>query len=157
MSQKSEEIEYRQAGGDDETDILDVLEEVAPEIPLRLDGEERQEKIKIVIRQCQASGKSLVAVTGEGEVVGVVLARPDADDGKAAIFINYIGVTRDARRRGIFAAMMEKMNAKGVPLLADVLQGNQSGMADRLKEIGYEAVKSNTKQTRFRWTPPRAP
>jgi hypothetical protein len=60
--------------------------------------------------------------------------------GKAAIFVNYNGATRDARRRGIFAAMMEKMKAKGVPLLADVLEENRSGMADRLKNIGFEAV-----------------
>jgi hypothetical protein len=35
----------RLAGREDETDILAVLEEVASEIPVRLDGEERQRKI----------------------------------------------------------------------------------------------------------------
>jgi ribosomal protein S18 acetylase RimI-like enzyme len=153
MSQESQEIDYRQAGHDDETDVLGVLEEVASEVPVRLDGTERQEKIKIVIVECHASGKSLVAVAG-GKVVGFVLARPDVDGGKAAIFVNYLGVGKGSRRRGIFAAMMEKMKAKGVRILAEVLHENKSGMAGRLKKIGFAVVETNAKQTRFRWTPP---
>jgi hypothetical protein len=42
MTQTSNEseIDYRPAGRDHETDILAVFEEVASEIPVRLDGEE---------------------------------------------------------------------------------------------------------------------
>ena len=39
-----DKIVYRLADFEDETDILAVLEEVAPEIPVELDGPERQEK-----------------------------------------------------------------------------------------------------------------
>jgi hypothetical protein len=43
---------FRIATEDDHTDILAVLEEVAPEVPVRLDGAERQEKIKAIIIEC---------------------------------------------------------------------------------------------------------
>jgi hypothetical protein len=68
---------YRLAGRDDETDILAVLEEVASEIPVRLDGEERQRKIQTEIIQCRQTGKSWAAVDTHGRVVGFVLARPE--------------------------------------------------------------------------------
>jgi hypothetical protein len=67
MTQVSNEngIEYRLASRDDETDILAVLEEVSSEIPVRLDGAERQEKIRTEITQCHETRKSWVAVVPE--------------------------------------------------------------------------------------------
>jgi hypothetical protein len=62
-----------QRGRDHETDILAVFEEVASEIPVRLDGEERQRKIQTEIMQCRQAGKSWVAVDTRGKVVGFVL------------------------------------------------------------------------------------
>src|ERR1700693_2724252 len=117
-------IDYRLAGFDDETDILDVLEEVAPEIPVRLDGSERQSKINTIITQCHRSGKSWVAVDANDRVVGFVLARPDAYDGQTAISVSYVGVRTDSRRRKIFSTLMEKLKANGVPLTASVLHDN---------------------------------
>jgi hypothetical protein len=38
MTQTSNMVDYRVATGNDETDILAVLEEVAPEIPLSVDA-----------------------------------------------------------------------------------------------------------------------
>ena len=122
-------IEYRIADGEDETDILAVLEEVATEIPVNLDGAERQEKIRIEIRQCQQTKKSWVAVDTDGKVIGFALARPDAHEGKAAIYLPYVGVSAASRRSGIFSTLVEKLKANGVPLIANVLHDNHSGMA----------------------------
>jgi predicted nucleotidyltransferase len=114
-------IDYRLAGRDDETDILAVLEEVASEIPVRLDGAERQDKIRTEITQCHETRKSWVAVDKkDGKVVGFVLARPDAREGKAAIYMPYAGVSADSRQRGIFSTLVEKLKANGVPLIANV-------------------------------------
>jgi hypothetical protein len=46
MTQTANTVNYRLANRDDETDILAVLEEVAPEIPVPLDTPENQDIIK---------------------------------------------------------------------------------------------------------------
>jgi hypothetical protein len=147
------QISYRVAGHDEETDILAILQEVAPEIPVRLDGPERQNKIQAVIIECHRSGKSWVAVDASGRVVGFVLARPDAHEGKAAISLLYAGVSANSRRHGIFATFIEKLKANNVTLKASVLHNNQSKMAGRLVKNGFAKVESDAKETRFRWTP----
>ena len=147
------EIDFRLAGRDDETDILAVLEEVATEIPVRLDGAERQDRIRTEIRQCHQTKKSWVAVDTDGKVVGFVLARPDAHEGKAAIYMPYTGVSAGSRRRGIFSTLVEKLKANGVPLLASVLHDNGSGMEDIFVKNGFTKMDCNAKQKKFLWLP----
>ena len=156
MTQVSNEngIEYRLASRDDETDILAVLEEVSSEIPVRLDGAERQEKIRTEITQCHETRKSWVAVDADGKVVGFrVLARPDAHQGKAAIYMPYAGVSAESRRRGIFSTLVEKLKANGVPVIANVLHDNRSGMEDILVKNGFTEIDCNAKQKKFLWSP----
>jgi hypothetical protein len=153
MTQISSTVSYRVATRDDETDVLAVLEDVAPEIPVRLDGPERQERIQTIIQQCHRSGKSWVAVDANGKVIGFLLARPDAREGRAAISVQYVGVTVGSRRRGVFSTLIEKLKANGVPLIATVLHNNQSSMADRLVKNGFAKTESNAKQTQFLWSP----
>jgi Acetyltransferase (GNAT) family len=150
------EIEYRLAGFDDETDILDVLEEVAPEIPVQLDGIDEQGKIKTVIRQRRLSRKSWVAVDADKGIVGFVLARPDVYANKAAIYIDYVGVTAASRRRGIFSALMEKLKASGVVVHAKVLSGNLSSMVDVFVKDGFMKIEPapDAKETKVIWSPP---
>ena len=52
----TEAINYRVATDDDHTHILAVLEEVAPEIPVRLDTQASKDAIKGIIVDCCASG-----------------------------------------------------------------------------------------------------
>ena len=130
MTQESDEdkIDYRLAGRDDETDILAVLKEVASEVPVRLDGPEREAKIQTEIVQCHQNKKSWVAVDADGQVVGFVLTRPDTYEGKAALYIPYSGVSADARGQGIFSTFLEKLKENNIPLMANVLHDNKSGM-----------------------------
>jgi hypothetical protein len=79
-------FKIRAATIDDGADILALMQEVAPEIPVNLDGNEEQKKIEIVILERCASGRSLVAVDSNGAVVGFVVARPDFDEGGGATF-----------------------------------------------------------------------
>jgi ribosomal protein S18 acetylase RimI-like enzyme len=144
---------YRLAGREDETDILAVLEEVASEIPVPLDGEERQRKIQTEIIQCHQTGKSWAAVDTHGRVVGFVLARPHGHEGKAAIYMPYAGVSADSRRRGIFSSLVEKLKANGVPLIAKVLHDNRSNMEEILVKNGFVKIDSDAKQKKFLWSP----
>jgi N-acetylglutamate synthase-like GNAT family acetyltransferase len=152
MTQTSNKVDYRVAGRDDETDILALLEEVAPEIPMVLDTPRKQDAIKTVIIESHRSGKSWVAVDENGRVVGVVLAKPDLHE-TGAISLPYIGVSGDSRGRGIFPTLMEKVKANSVPLTASVLHDNSSAMADRLVKIGFTKVGSDAKEAKLRWAP----
>jgi hypothetical protein len=154
---KNNAVEYRVANRDDATGILAVLQEVAPEIPVLLDTPERLEIIRSIIAECCDSGESWVAVDAEGTVVGFVLAKPDRFErfqhNNKALSLRYIGVNRISRQRGIFAALIGKLKAKGEPLTASVLHTNQSAMADRLVKIGFTKVGPDTKETQLRWSP----
>ena len=152
MAQTSDTVDYRVATRDDETDILAVLEEVAPEIPVLLDTQDKIDKICTVIVQCRMSGKSWVVVSDDGKVVGFALAQQYFHEGPIAL--TYIGVSTSARRRGIFATLMEKLKANGVQLTASVLHGNHSAMADRLAKSGFTIVGSDDKETKLQWDPP---
>jgi N-acetylglutamate synthase-like GNAT family acetyltransferase len=131
-----------------------VIEEVAPEIPVSLDTEANQEIICDIIRECHGSGKSWVAIDANGEVVGCVLARPDIHE-PSAISLRYVGVKKASRCQGIFATFIEKLKANGVPLTASVLVKNTSAMGYRFLKAGFIEVKSDDKETLFRWSPTR--
>jgi Acetyltransferase (GNAT) family len=147
---------YRLANGEDHTDILAVLEEVAPEIPVSLGSTANQEAIKSIIVACCASGESWVAVDTDGTVVGFVLAKKDLHENNA-ISLRYIGVSKGSRQLGIFAALIEKVMGKGVPLTASVLHTNCSDMTNRLMKVEFTKVESSdTKETKLRWTPKQA-
>ncbi|WP_410051569.1 GNAT family N-acetyltransferase [Bradyrhizobium sp. SZCCHNR3013] len=154
MDQRANEITYRPACENDETDILNVLEEVASEVPVRLDGAERQDRIRTIIVERRRGGKSWVAIDKSGNVVGFVLARPDVIEGQAAVFVDYVGVSAGLRRSGVFSALMEKLKAVGIVITADVLHANRAGMANTLTKMGFSAVESDAQKTRFQWAPP---
>jgi len=146
------QITYRAAIRDDETDIMDVLKEVAPEIPVPLEPVEEQEaKLQTVIVQCRQNGKSWVAVDKVGKVVGFALAWQDFQDGP--ISLRYIGVSKSAREAGIFSTLIKKLKEAGAPLTTSVLHGNRSQMADRLEKKGFVKADADDKETRFRWVP----
>jgi ribosomal protein S18 acetylase RimI-like enzyme len=88
-------------------------------------------------------------------VVGFVLARPDVHDSQAAIYMDYIGVRTDSRRRKIFSTLMEKMKANDVPLIANVLHDNHSSMVDNLENVGFTKIGTefDAKQTKLVWSP----
>jgi hypothetical protein len=157
MTEEDHVIEYRAANGNDANDILAVLQEVAPKIPVSLDSPERQEIIRGIVAECCNSGDSLVAVDADGTTVGFVLAKPDQIERflhkNNAVSLRYVGVGKTCRQTGIFASLMEKLKAKGMPLTASVLHTNQSAMADRLAKIGFTNVELDAKETRLRWDP----
>jgi hypothetical protein len=77
MTQSSNTISYRIASRDDETGMYGVIDEVSTEIPVPLDTEYNQDRMRDIIVECHESGKSWVAVDVDGNLVGCILARPD--------------------------------------------------------------------------------
>jgi N-acetylglutamate synthase-like GNAT family acetyltransferase len=150
MTQKSDIIEYRTAGHDDETDMYAVIKEAASEIPVLLDTEGRRNAMENIIIECHESGKSWVAVDANGKVVGCILARPDAHE-RGAISLRYIAVSKTSRRKRVFSTLIEKLKAKGVPLTASVLHNNSSAMGERLTGVGFTEVESDESETKYRW------
>src|ERR1700732_74978 len=71
------EIVYRPAMLDEAANILAVLIEIAPEIPVQVEPLEREEALYALIRNCARSGESWVAVDDTGRIVGFLLAEPD--------------------------------------------------------------------------------
>jgi hypothetical protein len=72
--------------------------------------------MEAIVAECCASGESLVAVAGNGTVVGFVLAKPDRLERffkkNQALSLRYIGVNKVWRRHGIFSGLMEKSMLK---------------------------------------------
>ena len=153
MTQTPDTIDYRQATNNDQTDIWDVTQEVAPEIPVSLDTPRNQEMMQTLIIHWAGSGHSWIASKPDGTAVGFVLAKPEFDN-KGTVSLLYIGVRAESRERGIFKTLMEKLKAKGVPLIASVLHTNKSAMVDRLVKMGFAKVGSDATETKLQWSPP---
>lgn len=145
----------RKAEFNDHSYILELIEEVASEIPVKLDSSATLQAMKDVIVDCCGSGESLIAVDSESTIVGFVLAKPDNEErffnDNKAVSLRYIGVAKRCRGQGIFTNFLETLKAAGEPLTADVLNGNQSGMADRLSQADFVIVKEADNQRSFRW------
>ncbi len=140
--------------------IFEVLAEVAPEIPLLLDTNERREAVTAMISSWIASGESLVAMDDNGRVIGFLLVEPDRlerfHNDNLALHLCYAGVAKGQREAGVFRALIEQVMSRKVPLTATVKAANQSGMAARLMQIGFQ--KSSTishDEDNFRWQPRR--
>src|SRR5580693_2764808 len=123
------EIAYRRAELGEAAEILAVLLEVAPEIPVSVETLEREEALYALIRNCARSGESWVAIDETGRIVGFLLAEPDQARrhyGEHEILeLRYAGVVKTHRRRGIFTGLVEHVLARLVPVVATVSPVNQ--------------------------------
>ncbi len=156
------EIRIRPATQSDASEIILLLIEVAPEIPLRLDTEERKVAGSKIVGECVGSGESWVAVDAKCRVVGFVLLQADKMkrflNDNQALHIRYAGVAKRQRKRGVFCALIQHAMSRNVPLTATVKAANQSGMAARLARLGFqECTTSSRDEKKFQWQPHRLP
>ena len=72
-----------------------------------------------------------------------------------ALYLTYAGVAESRRGLGIFRVLLQCVMKRNVPLTATVKFTNQSGMAERLKRIGFcqTSVDSSREQYEFIWQP----
>ena len=155
------EIAYRPARLDDAADILAILIEVAPEIPVQVEPLEREEALYALIRNCARSGESWVAVDEAGRIIGFALAEPDQTRRHYAeheiLELRYAGVVKAHRRHGIFNSLMRQLLDRLVPVTATVSPANRSGAAPLLQRLGFQNVASPGGEQRLRWNPGAAP
>jgi GNAT superfamily N-acetyltransferase len=151
------EITYRPAALDEAAEILRVLIEIAPEIPVQTEPLEREEALYALIRNCARSGESWVATDETGRIVGFLLAEPDQVRRHYAeheiLELRYGGVVKSQRRRGIFTALVERVLARMVPVTATTSPANQSGAARLLEKLGFHSISSPGGEQRFRRDP----
>ena len=155
------DIIYRPARLDEAADILAVLIEVAPEIPVQVEPLEREEALYALIRNCACSGESWIAVNEAGRIVGFLLAEPDQVRRHYAeheiLELRHGGMIKSHRHRGIFTGLIEKVLARMVPVTATISPANQSGAARLLETHGFCNVSSPGGEQRFRWDPGASP
>jgi hypothetical protein len=113
-------LEYRGVVSSDADGIFAVMEEVAPEIPLRLDTPEARKVIFNQVVQCCKSEGSCVAVDNAGRIVGFLLAEPDELErfhhDNQALHLPYGGVAKSMRKQGAFCRLIEMVMSCQVPL-----------------------------------------
>jgi GNAT superfamily N-acetyltransferase len=150
-------IVYRQARVEDAADIHALLLALAPEIPLLVDTLEREEALYALIRACGRSGESWVALDERARIVGFVLVDPELLERHYAehevLELRYAGVAPEHRDQGIFAALVAKVLARLVPVIATVPPQNRSRMAARLEKFGFRPTASPGGERVLRWEP----
>ena len=150
-------ITYRHATLEEAADILALLIEVAPEIPVQVEPLAREEALYALIRNCARSGESWVAVDDAGKIIGVALAEPNQSRRHYAeneiLELQYGGVIKTHRRRGIFTELLQRILARMVPVTATVSPANKAGAARLFEKLGFRDIGSPGGEQRFRWDP----
>jgi GNAT superfamily N-acetyltransferase len=150
-------ISCRQAALGDAADILVLLIESAPEIPLQVDTLEREEALYALIRNCARAGESWVACDAAGRIVGLALAER-AERGRhyaehEVLELRYAAVAAAQRETGVFEALIARLLERMVPVVATVSPHNRSGIAERLERLGFGATAAAGGERLYRWAP----
>jgi hypothetical protein len=138
-------LTYRAAVPDDEGGILGVFGEVAAEVPTAV-----RPQTEAIIHRFVSSGASLVAIDGDGKVIGYALAE---SDGNGGISLMYLGVAKAARSKRICSSIISQLKKHGMPITASVRHNNKSSMADRFKHLEFTESEVREEETKFRWEP----
>ena len=151
------EFTCRQARLDDAGEILSLLLEVAPEIPLHVDSLEREEALYAQIRNCARSGESWVALDRQERIIGFLLAQP-VERGRhyaeqEMLELTHAGVRPSHRQRGVFGALLAGSLARLLPITTSVSPLNSCGAAGFLAKRGFRPVGSSGGERRLRWEP----
>ena len=148
---------YRLATKADVPAILDLLLEVAPEIPVDTRGERKEILSKQIHTDCYYRCV-WIALDRDNQIVGFLMAEPQ----KQEIKLPYGGVRKGHREHDIFRKLMDRAKAmakiRGLPLTAVVLHANASKMVVdiALQKLGFAktvADKSRSDGDTFRWQP----
>ena len=150
-------ITYRLARVEDAPDIHALLLRLAPEIPLLVDTLEREEALYALIRNCGRVGESWVALDEQERIVGFVLVDPEVLERHYAeheiLDLRHAGVTPEHRGRGIFRALIARVQARLLPITIIVPPHNRFDTAARLEKFGFRQTGSPGGERVFRWEP----
>lgn len=150
-------ITYRQAALADAADILALLIELAPDIPVLVDSLDREEALYALIRNCARSGESWVACDDSGRIVGLVLAERSQHGRHYAehevLELRHAGATTNYRNQGVLAHLIGRMLARMVPVAATVDPRNRLGLAACLEQLGFRPTGAAGGGQHYRWEP----
>jgi hypothetical protein len=154
------ELVQRTAELTDLKDIWNLIREVAAEVPFDLANERVQQSVLSELMCCCTSGMSLVAVGPDKAILGAVMARRDdlewcvANNNVAHII--YTAVAPSAKGNGVLKGLVSGIQEGKVPVYASVKSGEQQGLADQLKELGFahELTAASGWGDLYRWQPP---
>ena len=150
-------IAYRPATVEDAAEIHTLLLRLAPEIPLLVDTLEREEALYALIRNCGRVGESWLALDEGARIIGFVLVDPEVLERHYAeheVFdLRYAAVAPQHRGRGIFSALIAKVQARLVPITIVVPPHNRFDTAARLRKFGFRQTGSAGGEQLFRWEP----
>jgi GNAT superfamily N-acetyltransferase len=155
------EFVIRLAGLDDAAEIHGLLLALAPEIPLRVERLEDEERLYALVRNCVRSGESWLASDEAGRVVGFVLVEPAQlprhyAEGEV-LELRYAGVAPDYRQQGIFASLIQKVLSRMLPVLTSVNPQNRSEATAHLEKLGFGQTSAAGGEHRLRWQPGAQP
>ncbi len=129
----------RVACSDDETKIWDVLVEVAPDIPARVEDPKDQENLKTLISKWVHNSNSWIALNSNSLVIGFILTEPAMairlQEKNKALYMPYIGVSKKWQGRGVFPQLLNELKSQGEPF-------NSQRVAYKQKKYGSQARKS---------------
>jgi hypothetical protein len=150
----------RVADKNDEASIWNVLVEVAPDIPARVEKPQDQEYLKAVISTCVAGSNSWVAIDSKGVVIGFVLSTPDNSirnpEKKNVLNLPYIGTSASWQKRGVMKSLLGNLKSQGWPLTVEVLLANKSNMTENLEKADFVKQREDATKVHLRWNPPNA-
>jgi len=155
-----DELTQRAASLEDLRDIWSLLREVASDIPADLGNEADQENILTEAMACCTSGLSPIAIAKDKAIIGALLARRDDFEwgfkNSDAIHISYAAIAPSHRDQGVFAALVTEIQGRKATIFASVKSGNQFGLADELKKLGFEheCTAASGWGDLYKWTPP---
>src|ERR1700686_2446609 len=146
---------HRPATVEDAPDIHALLLRLAPEIPLLVDTLEREEALYALIRNCGRVGESWVALDEQERIVGFVLVDPELLERHYAeheiLDLRYAGVAPEHRGRGIFRALISRVQAPLFPITIIVPPHNRFDPDARLEKFGFRETGSAGGERIFRW------
>jgi GNAT superfamily N-acetyltransferase len=151
------ETVIRQAALEDAAEIHTLLLALAPEIPLRVERLEDEERLYAQTRNCARSGESWVACEAAGRIVGFVLAEPAQlrrhyAEGEA-LELRYAGVVPEWRKQGVFGRLVAQVLARMLSVVTSVNPQNRSGITGRLEKLGFRQAGGAGGEHRLRWEP----
>ncbi len=154
-----DELTQRAASLGDLKDIWDLLRQVAAGIPFDLESEAAQENMLTELMACCTSGLSPVAVGKDKTIVGALLVRRDDFEwgfrNGDAVHVSYAAIAPSHRDQGVLRALVAEIQERKVPVFASVKSGNQLGLADELKALGFahECAAESGWGDLYRWQP----
>lgn len=153
------ELKQRAASLGDFKDIWGLMGRVAADVPFDFKSECEQESILSEIMACCISGLSPIAVGEDKAIVGVLLVRRDDFEwgfrNGDAIHVSYAAIAPDHRDEGVLQALVAEIQQRKVPVFASVKAGNQFGLADELKKLGFahECAATSGWGDLYKWQP----